>query len=247
MPERPADPAHHVLAQVPQGGDLSVGEAVPLGRPQQVRGQLGRALDLVGDLGQQHQLVDEPRVDLGRVVHLLGGGAGAQRLHHQLQPAVVGTGGHPEHLVHVGRADRTHPVERGLGVLQAAQRLAQRLGEVAADAHRLADALHVRGEGVLGGRELLEREPRHLDDHVVQRRLEAGRGDLGDVVGDLVQGVTDRHLGRDLGRSGTRSPWRPGRWSGTPAGSSRSRSSGRWPGRWRTGCCSRRCPPRRRG
>ena len=34
----------------------------------------------------------------------------------------------------------------GVRLLQRAQRLLQRLGEVAADRHRLADALHVRGE-----------------------------------------------------------------------------------------------------
>ena len=39
--EGPADAADHVLAQVPEAGDLGVGEAVPLGRPQHVRGQLG--------------------------------------------------------------------------------------------------------------------------------------------------------------------------------------------------------------
>ena len=39
--------------------------------------------------------------------------------------------------------------------------------------HRLADRLHGRGQGVVGGRELLEREPRHLDDDVVERGLEA--------------------------------------------------------------------------
>ena len=35
--------------------------------------------------------------------------------------------------------------------------------------------LHVRGQRRVGGRELLEGEPRHLDHDVVQRRLEAGR------------------------------------------------------------------------
>ena len=38
-----------------------------------------------------------------------------------------------------------------------------------------------------------------LDDDVVERRLEAGRGLLGDVVEDLVEGVADRQLGGDLG------------------------------------------------
>ena len=48
-------------------------------------------------------------------------------------------------------------------------------------------------------RELLEGEPRHLDDDVVERRLEGGRRLPGDVVGDLVEGVADGQLGGDLG------------------------------------------------
>ena len=47
-------------------------------------------------------------------------------------------------------------------------------------------------------RELLEREPRHLDHDVVERRLERRRRLAGDVVGDLVEGVADRELGGDL-------------------------------------------------
>ena len=73
------------------------------------------------------------------------------------------------------RAGSPDPGEPRVLLLQRAQRLLQRLGEVAPDRHRLADALHVRGELVVGRRELLEREPRDLDHDVVQRRLEAGR------------------------------------------------------------------------
>ena len=71
---------------------------------------------------------------------------------------------------------RAEVEDRGL-VLQRAQRLLQRLGEVAPDRHRLADRLHVGGQRRVGAGELLEREPRHLDHDVVQRRLErlAGR------------------------------------------------------------------------
>ncbi len=48
--------------------------------------------------------------------------------------------------------------------------------------------------------ELLEREPGGLDDHVVERGLEARRGHAGDVVGgDLVEAVAERELGGELG------------------------------------------------
>src|SRR3989454_12073649 len=70
--------------------------------------------------------------------------------------------------------------------------------------HGLPHALHVGGERGVRARELLEREPRHLDHHVVQRGLETGRGLAGDVVRDLVEGVTDGQPRRDLDRKSTR-------------------------------------------
>ena len=91
------------------------------------------------------------------------------------------------------------PVERRAALLERAQRLLQRGRVVAADRHRLADRLHGGGERRVGGRELLEREPRHLDDDVVERRLEARRRDPGDVVRDLVEAVADGELRGDLG------------------------------------------------
>ena len=54
--------------------------------------------------------------------------------------------------------------------------LLERLLERPADGHRLADALHLRGQRRVGLGKFLEGEPRHLGDHVVDRRLEAGLG-----------------------------------------------------------------------
>ena len=155
--------------------DLQVGEAVPLGQPQQLRGQLGAGGHLGGHLVDEHQLVDEPGVDRGGVEDLLGGRAGADRVHDVLEPAVVGHAGLVEQGLLVELDPLLVPVERRVVALQRAQRLLEGLGEVAADRHRLADRLHVGGQHRVGGRELLEREPRHLHHDVVERRLEAGR------------------------------------------------------------------------
>ena len=150
-----------------------------------------------------------------------------------------------EQLVHGARLGA--PVEARAALLERAQRLLQRARVVAADRHRLADRLHGRGEGRVGGRELLEREPRHLHDDVVERRLEARRRDLGDVVRDLVEAVADRELRGDLRDR------EAGRLRGERRRARDARvhldddDRGRSPGRPRTGCCSRRCRRRRRG
>jgi hypothetical protein len=94
---------------------------------------------------------------------------------------------------------------RGLDVeavgagLEAAHRLAERLAHGAADGHDLADRLHLDGEGLVGALELLEGEAGDLGDDVVDARLEAGRGDAGDVVVELVERVADGELGGELG------------------------------------------------
>src|SRR4029079_6026829 len=50
-----------------------------------------------------------------------------------------------------------------------------------------------------GGRELLEREPRHLDDDVVEGRLERRARVAGEFVGHVFERVADGHLRGDLG------------------------------------------------
>ena len=59
------------------------------------------------------------------------------------------------------------------------------------------DFMCVESVGV-GAGELLEGEARPLDDHVVDRRLEARRRDAGDVVVDLLEPVADRQPRGDL-------------------------------------------------
>src|SRR5699024_4277943 len=82
--------------------------------------------------------------------------------------------------------------------LQGAQCLVQCRDVVAAQAHDLTDGFHGGGQGVIGAGELLEGKAWGLDHHVVEGRLEGGRGDTGDVVGDLIQGVADGQLGGQL-------------------------------------------------
>jgi hypothetical protein len=83
---------------------------------------------------------------------------------------------------------------------QPAQGLLQRLLEGAADGHHLAHRLHLGGQTVVGLRELLEGEARHLGNDVVDRRFERGRrGAAGDLIAQFVQGEAHCQLGRHLG------------------------------------------------
>ena len=173
----------------------------PLRLAQQGRGERRCVADLAADLVDQRDLVDEPRVDAARGRDLLDRATGPQGAFDDVEPAVPG---HPQLIQQPGQLGRRDgevvggPETGRLG-LHRAQRLAERLGEVAAERHPLADRLHRGGQLGVGAGELLEGEPRHLDHDVVQGRLERGGRLLGDVVGDLVEGVADRQLGGDLG------------------------------------------------
>ena len=140
------------------------------------------------------------------------------------------------------------PRRRGAGVeLARAVRLEERLGERAADAHRLADRLHLRAERPVGAGELLEREARELDDDVVERRLEARRASSPSGRSGSRRACSRRRAAPRPSRSDTRSPSTRARTSARRAGSSRSRARRRSHGCARTGCSSRRCRRRRRG
>ena len=108
--------------------------------------------------------------------------------------------------------------------------------------------LHRGGQHRIGLGELLEREPRDLDDDVVERRLERGERLAGDVVRDLVERVARRRAARRSSRSGS-----PVAFDASARRARDARvhldqdaTAGR-AGRRRTGCSSRRSRRRWRG
>ena len=134
-----------------------------------------------------------------------------------------------EHVVAVG-GRHAQVVQQFSGVagdvgrdveLARAHRLGERLPEGPADRHHLPHALHVRGEPSVDAGELLEGEPRPLDDGVVDGRLEGRRRRPGDVVRDLVRACSRRRGARRSWRSGSPSPSMPALEIATRAGSSR--------------------------
>ena len=178
-PSRCRRRAHAVLAGQlrAQRGELPVGQAGPLGPAQQRlvehrrvddlaragrparrsgRGTTGRSAGRRGDLGDRRAQPQRPLDGVEpavvrrpqRVERVLQRGAGRVRLRSRSRPPWSPSSASP----------------------------CQRLGEVAAQAHRLADRLHRGGQLRVGAGELLEREPRDLHHDVVQRRLERGRG-----------------------------------------------------------------------
>ena len=160
----------------PQRRDLAVGQPEALRPAQQLRGEGRRVADLLADLVDQRDLVDEPRVETTGSRYVLDGRARRQRRLGDVEPAVDRGAQRLEELLGRPVVDGAGP-EAGDLRLRRAHRLAQRLGEVAAEGHDLADALHRRRQPRVRAGELLEREPRDLDDDVVQRRLECGRRD----------------------------------------------------------------------
>ena len=104
-----------------------------------------------------------------------------------------------------------------MAFVYGAHGLPKRLLEVPSQGHGLAHRLHRSGQRRIGARELLESEPRHLGDHIVDGGLEAGRCRPRDVVLDLVERIAERELRGYLGdreacglrrqRGGTRYAW----------------------------------------
>ncbi len=195
--------AHRRRIGAPEERELRVGEAELLGVPPVGPAHRAEAdaREAVALLDDQQDLVAEPRVDPGGLVHPLDRHEPAER-GLDLEDALGGGHGRgADELVVVvvvelvlGRV----AVEAEPAGFEGPQRLLQRFRERPADRHHLADRLHLRAEHRHRTGQLLERPTRDLGDDVVDRRLER-RGRLaGDVVAHLVEPVADRELRGDL-------------------------------------------------
>ena len=157
----------------PQSGDLGVGQSVVLGTTQERLVDDRGGTDLLPQLHQDSHLVEEPGVDLRGLVDLLERRPQTQREFDVVHAAFGGTPEIVEHSRDIrGAAGGDRLVgegpEAGGPGLQRAHHLPERLAVVPAEAHRLAHGLHGGGERVVGAGELLEREARGLDHHIVE-------------------------------------------------------------------------------
>ena len=83
-------------------------------------------------------------------------------------------------------------------LLQRADSLHERALKIGADTHHLAGGLHLGAQGTLCAYELVKGQARHLDHTVVQHRLKAGVGLLGNRILNLVQGIAKAILAATL-------------------------------------------------
>ena len=211
-----AQGTHDLLARTGEVRDLDVAEAQLLGRKHMVRVKRGktRPANIGCGLGDVAHTVDVPGINARQVVDLVVGPAAAQSLPH-LEDALGCRGGNRRRELVLGHVRK----RVGLGVgeeprvplLERAQGFLEGLLEGAADGHGLAHRLHAGREGIARPLELLEGEARDLDHAIVERGFEAGRGLLGDVVGDLVERVAHGQKRRRLGDREARRLGRKGR------------------------------------
>ena len=192
-----------------QIGQLLVGKSEPLDPTP------GPAVEIV-DGHPQRDLQVEPHAGVTDLGHLgeepwIDAGGGGQLVHRdapaeqglELEDAFRRGRGHPHQQISggdglvelLGRIG----VEAGPPLFERAHRLLQRLGEGPADPHDLTHRLHPGPEAVGGARQLLEGPARDLGHHVVDGRLEGGRGGSGDVIDHFVQPVAHGQSGGDFG------------------------------------------------
>ena len=183
-PRLPCDPC------VRHAGTLRAAEAITFERSK--RGPS----EVLGVLPHLRHLVDEPRVHRRRRRDLVHRVASVERPLDQVEPALP-SGTKSRQRVAVGGRDVRGPEIRAV-LLETSPCLPERFLEGASDRHHLAHRLHRRREHGVRLRELLEGEPRNLDDHVVERRLERCRRLARDVVADLIQPIADGEQRRDL-------------------------------------------------
>ena len=172
--ERTAQLADHRLGHAAQLADLRVRKAEALGGQEHACSERVSPREPFGFLLDPSNLIKKPRVDSGRRTQPGHARPGPQCLMNGRQPAVVRRPAALKQLS--GVSWRIRPGERRSGPLKRSQGLLESFWERPANRHRLPDRLHVRRQRRIGARELLEREPRHLDHHVVEAGLEAGRG-----------------------------------------------------------------------
>jgi hypothetical protein len=176
-----------------QLGDVLVREASLLGGHDEVLvdGLERGLLELLVHLDNVLELVQEPLVNLGEVVQLV----------NSVTEVEHGVGDGEESAVVVLSQGSSHVLGFPVGVeareigVDLTNSLLEGLLESSADGHDFADRLHGRTDVTLNMLELGQIPLGDLGDNVIERRLEAGGGRLGNSVGQFGESVTKSDLG----------------------------------------------------
>ena len=174
-------------------------EAVLLGSLVLLFGQHAVALGkTLFQICQMLHLVQEPPVDLGDAVDGLVVDAALEGLVHA-EHALRVLNMHVSHDLVIGQLFKGLVGQGVHTQLDGGDCLHHGSLEAVANAHHLAGGHHLGAQRFVGVDELIKGPLRVLDHDVVQRRLKAGAGLAGDIVGDLVQRVANGDLGSHLG------------------------------------------------
>src|SRR6185437_92570 len=137
--------------------------------------------------------MQEPRVHRGHARNFAHGHATLERITNVRQPVRMWS------YQTLRQPARLDVVGGGLlARLERPYRLHHRFLEGAPNRHDLADRLHLRPQALIRAGKLLELPLWNLYDDIVDRRLEAGRSRLGDVVLNLVERVADSEARSNL-------------------------------------------------
>ena len=163
--------AHGMLGGSEQCANLAITECCTLGRPQQLWIELVRCgRDLALDPHKSEQLLEKPFVDLRPFVNGIDRDTASQRRHDGPKPLIVWFTNQTLDLLR--RPFRIDPGEVAGLPFQRAYRFLQSPFEGPIDRHHLSGRLHLRIDGAIGARELVEWPARDLDDGIVERWLE---------------------------------------------------------------------------
>ena len=141
--------------------------------------------------------VDKPLVDHRDFMDRRFGNSFSQSFRNDPDPLVVHNC-QPNKELFLGQMAEIIAVQRVNMLLERADRLHQSAFKRGADCHDLACRLHLCRQGSLGGDEFVERQPRHLDNAVVERGLKGRVCFAGNGVSDLIQRKSERDFGRNL-------------------------------------------------
>ena len=161
----------------------------------------GLLFKLAGDFRDFADVIEKPGINGGDLMNLLEGPTLIQGVTQIPEPGGVGGAEKIGELIlgnWRGAGAEIKPTLLALEV-EGAKGLHEGFAKGAADAHGLADAFHGGGQDGFGSREFLESKTGNFGDHIIEGGFEGGRGFPGDIVLELVEGVSNGELRGDFG------------------------------------------------